>query len=97
MRMVEELTLIDTVTAPDEEGFPTQTTTRRTVWADQMSAKRSEHYQAKASGQRVDIVFAVMADEYLGEAEAEHQGKRYKVERAYQAGLGRVELTCALK
>ncbi len=97
MRMVEELTLIDTVTTPDEEGFPVQTQTRREVWADRMSAKRSEHYQAKASGQKVDIVFAVMADEYQGEAEVEYQGTKYKVERAYQLGLGRVELTCALK
>lgn len=97
MRMEHVVALIDTVTEPNEVGIPVKTETRREVYADRLSVRRSEHYAANASGVRADIVYAIMADEYNEEAELEHSGRRYKVVRAYQAGQGRVELTCAYK
>ncbi len=97
MRMDHIVELIDTVTEPNEVGIPVKTETRREVYADRLSVKRSEHYAANASGQRVDIVYAIMADEYQDEAELQDGTKRYKVVRAYQVGRGRVELTCQIK
>lgn len=99
MRMTEIVELIDTETTHNEVGMPIKTETRTEVYAEKMSARRSEHYAANAAGQRVDIVFAVMADEYNDEAELDYNGKRYKVVRAYadQAWRGRVELTCAVE
>lgn len=97
MRMEYIVELIDTETTPNEMGIPVKTETRREVYADRLSAKRSEHYTANAAGQRVDIVYVIMADEYQDEAELQDGAKRYKVVRAYQVGRGRVELTCALR
>lgn len=97
MRMEHIVELIDTETTPNEMGIPVKSETRREVYADRLSAKRSEHYAANAAGQRVDIVYAIMADEYQDEAELKHGTKRYKIVRAYQSGQGRVELTCAIK
>lgn len=97
MRMDEQLVLIDTVTTVNDVGIPVLTETKTTVWADKLSAKRSEHYAANAAGIRVDIVFSVNADDYTGQTEVEWNSTKYNVVRSYQAGRGRVELTCALR
>ena len=97
MRMDEQLVLIDTVTTVNDVGIPVLTETKTTVWADKLSAKRSEHYAANAAGIRVDIVFSVNADDYDGQTEVEWNSTKYNVVRSYQAGRGRVELTCALR
>ncbi len=97
MRMDEELVLIDTVTTVNDVGIPVLTETKTTVWADKLSAKRSEHYAANAAGIRVDIVFSVNADDYTGQTEVEWNSTKYNVVRSFQAGRGRVELTCALR
>ena len=97
MRMEHIITLNDTETTPGPSGVPVKTETRTEVYADKLSARRSEYYAANAAGVRADIVFAVMADEYNGETEVDWGGARYSVVRAYGAGKGRVELTCALR
>lgn len=97
MRMEHQLELIDTVTSVNDVGIPVLTETKTTVWADKLSAKRSEHYAANAAGIRVDIVFSVNADDYAGQTEVEWKSTKYNVVRSFQAGRGRVELTCALR
>ena len=97
MRMEHQLVLVDTETVPNEVGIPVLTETKTTVWADKLSAKRSEHYAANAAGIRVDIVFSINADDYAGQTEVEWNSKKYNVVRSYASGRGRVELTCALR
>lgn len=94
MRMDKEIILRDTVTAPDSVGGITTTNTDKTVYADKLSVKRTEHYAAQAAGVRADIVFRVNADEYADQAFVVYNGVTYKVSRVYHPGLGRVELTC---
>lgn len=95
MRMDRSITLRDTTTAPNSEGAVTTTNTDTTVYADIKSVKRTEFYQASAAGVRADYSFIVNADEYAGQMLVLLDGVTYKVVRAYQTGLGRVELTCA--
>lgn len=95
--MEHQLVLVDTETVPNEVGIPVLTETKTTVWADKLSAKRSEHYAANAAGIRVDIVFSINADDYTGQTEVEWNSKKYNVVRSYASGRGRVELTCALR
>ncbi len=107
MRMEHQLKLVDTVTSVNDVGIPVLTETKTTVWADKLSAKRSEHYAANAAGIRVDIVFSVNADDYAGQTEVEWNSfdefsgqyvkTKYNVVRSYAVGRGRVELTCALR
>lgn len=97
MRMIDELQLIDTLTTASAAGIPVLTETSRTVYAEKQSVKRSEFYAANSSGARADIVFVVNADEYANEMTVKYGATYYKVVRAWQKGLGRVELTCALR
>ena len=102
MRMDEQIVLIAATTASNGRGVPTETETgRTTVWADKLSAKRSEHYAANAAGIRVDIIFSINADDYNGQAKIEHTAPGqetatvYDVVRSYAVGRGRIELTCS--
>lgn len=97
MRMEHQLVLVDTVTSVNSVGIPVLTETKTTVWADKLSAKRTEYYAANAAGIRVDIVFSVNADDYTGQTEVEWNSTKYNVVRSYAVGRGRVELTCALR
>lgn len=83
-----------TVTA-DSGGAPSKAVTTTTVYADEKSVRQSEFYAAEAKGKRLDVVLVINADEWNGATEVEHKGVVYEIVRAYQAGLGRVELTCA--
>ena len=95
MRMSEIIKLVTSTTAPNEVGIPVETTTSVDVYADRKSVKRTEYYAANAAGSRADVTFVVNADDYSGQMRVEHGSEKYEVTRAYQAGLGRVELTCA--
>lgn len=94
MRMVHEITLRGTTTSSSATGYPTQTPTDKQVYADKASVRRAEFYAADANGDTLDIAFIVHADEYDGQTEVVYNGVSYKVIRAYQRGLGRVELNC---
>lgn len=94
MRMEYEVTLRDTTTAPSATGAAVQTNTDTKVYADKKSVKRTEYYAAQAAGARADTLFTVNADDYAGQMYVVYGGVTYKVTRAYQTGLGRVDLTC---
>ena len=94
----DRIRLIATAVTQDADGYPVTQETAREVWADRKSAKRDEFYKALAASVAVTAVFCVHGEDYRGEMLLE-QGdapntKRYKVLRAYQAGLGCVELNC---
>jgi SPP1 family predicted phage head-tail adaptor len=83
-----------TVTA-DSGGFPSEAVSTVEVYADTKSVRQTEYYAADANGKRLDTVLVINADEWNGATEAELNGVVYEIVRAYQVGLGRVELTCA--
>jgi SPP1 family predicted phage head-tail adaptor len=78
----------------DADGYPQITVTDTEVWADAKSVNRAEFYAASAAGVAVEIVFAVHAEDYSGQRKVLYGGREYDVVRAYQKGLGTVELTC---
>lgn len=95
MRMEHLITLRATTTAPNSTGLAVETATDTTAYADIRSVKRAEYYAANAAGNSVDQVFVVNADDYAGQMQVVHNSVTYNVIRAYQVGLGRVELNCS--
>ena len=95
MRMVDEITLRKVVTTADSDGYPTTANTDIVVYANVKSVRRSEFYAANAASMRPSIVFEINPDEYDNQTITLYNGKVYRVIRAYRAGMGRVELTCA--
>lgn len=77
-------------------GFEPETeTSRRKVFAAELSAARSEFYLAHQVGWQADIVFEVHVAEYAGENRVEYNGNRYQVMRNYiKRNREYVELVC---
>lgn len=95
MRMDHVIQLRTITAASDSGGFPIKSVTTTQVYADKKSVRQSEYYAAEAKGRRLDMVLVVNADDWNGASEVEFSGVVYEIVRAYQVGLGRVELTCA--
>lgn len=85
------------VNSVDSNGYPTQTNTDTEVWANVKSATRAEFYAANANGIDVSVMFEVHAEDWGNQAQVVYGTKTYDVIRAYQKGLGVVELTCSDK
>ena len=98
LRWNEEITLIttdDPEKKTDDQGFkkdPIEIKT--TVYANKRSVGSTEFYKADISGQYVRMKFDIHTEEYSGQTQAEHEGKRYHILRTYEAGNGDItELT----
>ena len=95
MRMEHVVKLRTITVTSDSGGFPSKSVSTMEVYADQKSVRQSEYYAADAQGKRLDMVLVINADDWNGATEVEYNNTVYNIERAYQVGLGRVELTCA--
>lgn len=95
MRMEHVVKLRTLTVTADSGGFPSKSVSTVEVYADQKSVRQSEYYAADAQGKRLDMVLVINADDWNGATEVEYNNTVYNIERAYQVGLGRVELTCA--
>jgi hypothetical protein len=60
-----------------------ETVVYRTVFANKLSIKQSEHYDANKLGLRPEIAFAVRVDEYDGESIVKWNDKVYYLIRTY--------------
>lgn len=67
----------------DADGFPKETITETTVFADVSSTKRSEFYAARQAGISLALTVKLRAADYDGQERLSYEGKEYKVERAY--------------
>lgn len=67
------------------------------VWADKKSVTRSEFYTAQTNGYDLVIAFEVHQEDYNGAKEVEYDNQVYRVVRAYEIGLGKVQLNCSDK
>ena len=97
-------TLVKVVKETDDDGYKTpQTETRREVFVDVRSVKRSEFYAAKQAGTEIALVFLVRAADYDGETLVEYRKTEtdeptaYRVVRAYTKAEEVFELNCALE
>jgi SPP1 family predicted phage head-tail adaptor len=81
----------------DTSGYPTHDTTDTEVWANIKSATRAEFYAANANGINVSMMFEVHTEDWNNQTQVLYDSKTYDVIRAYQKGMGIVELTCSDK
>jgi SPP1 family predicted phage head-tail adaptor len=91
----DRITLRAVVNGVDANGYPVQTNTDTEVWANVKSATRAEFYAANANGIDVTQMFEVHAEDWGGQTQVVYDGKTYDIIRAFQKGLGVVELTCS--
>lgn len=100
-RDIANLVKVDSV--QDDDGYKTEITSRREVFVDVQSVKRSEFYAARQSGTVITITFLVRAADYDGEPRIEykHPGAEgvtiYSIIRTYTKAGEILELNCALE
>lgn len=96
-------TLVKVETTKNANGYNVETETRREVFVDTQSVRRSEFYAARQSGTAVAIVFLVRGADYDGETRIEykHPGAEdatvYSVVRSYTKTGEIIELNCSLE
>lgn len=97
MYFSDSITLRAVTITLDSYGDQTKTYTDTVVWANKKSVVRSEFYAANSAGIKVDAVFEVHAEDYADQHVILYGSTQYEVIRAYQKGLGTVELNCAVR
>ena len=82
-------------TTVDKYGNQIFTEEETEVFVQTMSATRSEFYNAAQAGLRPDLMLRIShAADYAGQTEAEYNGQRYAIIRAYKIPNGdAIELT----
>ena len=95
MLFSDKITLRAVVSSVDASGYPTQTNTDTEVWANVKSATRAEFYAANANEIDVSMMFDVHTEDWSNQTQVIYGSKAYDIVRAYQKGLGVVELTCS--
>lgn len=96
MTLCDIINLVNVVKTTDADGYDTVTETLITEKCDSGNGvTRSEFYEAMKAGLKLTAAFEMWACDYGGQEYVEHNGKRYKVERAYPLGDGAVQLNCS--
>lgn len=90
--MFSDRITLNTVTHEiNDEGRREKIVTSREVWANKKSVTRAEFYASNQVGINITAVFEVNCEDYQNETEVNGE---YTVVRAYQKGMGKVELMC---
>ena len=80
---------------PIVNGIEQKTVDEETVvFGEVANANRAEYYGASQAGYRADIIFEIWAFEYDDQQIILHDGKEYKVIRAYRVNADKIQLTC---
>ena len=96
MTLCDTISLVNVVKTTDADGYDTTTETLTTVMCDSGNGvTRSEFYEAMKAGIKLTAAFETWACDYGGQEYIEHNGKRYKVERAFPLGDGAIQLNCS--
>ena len=96
MTLCDTIGLVSMTKTTDADGYDTTTETLTTVMCDSGNGvTRSEFYEAMKAGIKLTAAFEMWACDYGGQEYIEHNGKRYKVERAFPLGDGAVQLNCS--
>ena len=91
------ITLRAITNTPDADGYAVETVTDVEVWANRKSVSRSEFYASNQAGINMTQAFEVHVEDWNNQTFVVDGVKAYKIERAYQKGLGIVELNCSDK
>ena len=96
MTLCDTISLVNVVKTTDADGYDNTTETLTTVMCDSGNGvTRSEFYEAMKAGIKLTTAFEMWACDYGGQEYIEHNGKRYKVERAFPLGDGAIQLNCS--
>ena len=96
MTLNDTIKLVDVVVAEDADGYETTVETLTEVKCDSGSGvTRAEFYEAMKAGMELTAAFEMWTCDYGGQRVIEHNGKRYKIERAFPLGDGAVQLNCS--
>jgi hypothetical protein len=94
MRWNEIIKLISVDYSENALGDITETKVERQVFANKVSVKRSEFYQAQAVGLKPEVVFQVKLIDYEGEKKLSFEADEYNVIRTYSKDGEIIELIC---
>jgi SPP1 family predicted phage head-tail adaptor len=94
MRWSDIIKLVDVSYSENSLGDITETKTERQVYANKSSVKRSEFYQAAATGLKPETVFEIRLIDYEGETKLTYEGDEYNVIRTYSKDGEIIELIC---
>ena len=97
MYFSDKITLRKETVTLDEYGDSAYTYTDTTVFADVRSVTRSEFYSASMAGIKIDVVFAVHAEDFNNQTIVTYGSAQYNIVRTYKKGEGIVELNCAVR
>ena len=96
MTLNDTIKLVDVVVTEDADGYETTAETLTEVKCDSGNGvTRAEFYEAMKAGIKLTAVFEMWACDYGGQSLIEHNGTRYKVERAYPLAGGEMQLNCS--
>ncbi len=96
-------TLVKVETTKDADGYTVETESRREVFVDAQSVRRSEFYAARQSGTAIAIVFLIRAADYERESRIEYKHPEdedvttYSVVRSYTKAGEIIELNCSIE
>lgn len=86
--------LIPMLSGTNENGFPVEGEGEpRQVFANKLSVRSSEYWQAKNAGVQLSVQYEVRAIEYNNEERLAVNGDKYTIERTYNQGET-TELIC---
>ena len=97
MYFSDSISLRAIVSTTNVNGFSVKTPTDTAVFANEKSATRSEFYAANANGINIVKVYEIHVEDWGEQTEVVVETKVYHIERAYQKGLGLIELNCSDK
>ena len=96
MTMTDTIRLISSKRVRDPDGYWTDVETAEEVFCDSgKGVTRAEFWEARRSDVKMSAAFELWACDYGGQTVVEHNGTRYKVERAYPLGDGSIQLNCS--
>ena len=88
------INLISISEGKNQYGEITETSIKRTIFANVKSVRQSEFYAAQTAGKKPEIVLVVRAAEYAGEEKIEYNGEEYYFIRCFSKNGELLELVC---
>lgn len=82
------------VTETLQHGEPIESVTYREVFANKMSVRSKEFYEARAIDLKPELMFEIRSSEYDGETKLKYDSKDYEIIRTYDKGEF-IELICS--
>lgn len=92
-RWSDTVDLITKTNTTDKYGDTISTEITTTVYANKLSIRQSEFYQAQSIGLKPEVAFEVRSFEYNGQGNLKFNNKEYSIVRTYDKGEF-IELIC---